>query len=187
MRLRIISGALKGRFIKAPDSDVTRPMTDRVRETLFNILNNTIDFENIHALDLFSGSGAIGFECISRGAAFTCFIEKNAVVRKNLESNINSLDIKNRTSIFGMDVNRFLETTDKKFDLIVADPPFFDDSVHKGVKIVKDKKILNKHGIMVVERSVLTAKKDIEMFGIEPGKKIGDALLYFFPESNIDD
>ena len=60
MRLRIISGALKGRFIKAPDSDVTRPMKDRVSDTLFNILNNTIDFENIHALYLFSGTCAIG-------------------------------------------------------------------------------------------------------------------------------
>lgn len=188
MKLRIISGEFKGRFIKAPDSDATRPMTDRVRETLFNILNNIIDLDGASALDLFSGSGAIGMECISRGAGFVCFVEKNQKVKNNLDANISSLGIENRTYVYNMDVIRFLETTEKKFDIIIADPPFFDFSIHKGINVVMEKGLLNEGGLMVVERSVQTKKEDVSGFGTEPNKKIGDALIYFFsPKSKIED
>ncbi|MHC1737001.1 MAG: 16S rRNA (guanine(966)-N(2))-methyltransferase RsmD [Ignavibacteriaceae bacterium] len=188
MKLRIISGEFKGRYIKAPDSDATRPMTDRVRETLFNILNNIIDLDGATALDIFSGSGAIGMECISRGAEYACFVEKNQRVKSNLDGNILSLGIENRTYVYNMDVIRFLETTEKNFDIIIADPPFFDFSIHRGVKVVMDRGLLNEGGLMVVERSVQTKKEDVSEFGKEPNKKIGDALIYFFyPESKIED
>lgn len=186
MKLRIIAGEFKGRYIKAPDTDTTRPMTDRVRETVFNILNNIIDFDGVIALDLFSGSGAIGIECISRGAEFACFVEKNRNVKNNLDNNIFSLGIENRTYVYNMDVIRFLETIERKFDVIIADPPFFDFSIHRGVKLVMERELLNDGGIMVVERSVQTNKEDVAEFGTEPNKKIGHALIYFFyPETKI--
>lgn len=187
MKLRIISGEFKGRYVKAPDSDATRPMTDRVRETLFNILNNIIALDGGTVLDLFSGSGAIGLECISRGAEFVCFVEKNHKVKSNLDGNISSLGVESRTYVYNMDVLRFLETTERKFDIIIADPPFFDFSIHRGVKAVMDRGLLNEGGLMVVERSIQTQKEDIPEFGKGPNKKIGDALIYFFyPESKIE-
>ncbi len=92
MKIRIISGSLKGRFIPVPDSKLIRPTMDRVRETLFNLLNNRIDFNGIDVLDLYSGSGSFGLECISRGAKHVTFVEKNFQIYKNLLENIKSLE-----------------------------------------------------------------------------------------------
>ncbi len=91
MRMRIISGEFKGRLIKVPDSKLIRPTTDRVRETLFNLLNNRIDFQGIKVLDLYAGSGSLGLECLSRGAEEIHFVEKNYPIYKNLQENIDSL------------------------------------------------------------------------------------------------
>jgi 16S rRNA (guanine966-N2)-methyltransferase len=181
MQLRIISGEFKGRVIKSPNSKFTRPTTDRVRETLFNILNNKIDFDGIQVLDLYSGSGALGLECLSRGAAHVTFIEKNRPVYLNLLGNVDLLKVKEfvdiipTTSVFYTRKN-----LNKKYDLILADPPFFEYDIYEVVQNVFKNELLNEDGIMVIERSIQTREKDIENIGIEPQKKIGDALLYFF-------
>ena len=86
MKMRIISGEAKGRQIFVPKSDLIRPTTDRVRETLFNLLNNRISFEGIKVLDLYAGSGSLGLECISRGAAEVNFVEMNFVIKKRHSS-----------------------------------------------------------------------------------------------------
>jgi len=181
MQLRIISGEFKGRVIKSPNSKFTRPTTDRVRETLFNILNNKIDFDGIQVLDLYSGSGALGLECLSRGAAHVTFIEKNRPVYLNLLGNVDLLKVKEfvdiipTTSVFYTRKN-----LNKKYDLILADPPFFEYDIYEVVQNVFKNELLNEDGIMVIERSIQTREKDIENIGIEPQKKIGDALLYIF-------
>ncbi|PIS44001.1 MAG: 16S rRNA (guanine(966)-N(2))-methyltransferase RsmD, partial [Ignavibacteria bacterium CG08_land_8_20_14_0_20_37_9] len=130
MKLRIISGSLKGRMIKAPDSNLTRPTTDKVRETIFNLLHNKIDFDGISVLDFFAGSGALGFESISRGASNVTFIEKNYPIYKNLLENIKSLNLEESCEIVKSDAVQFAKyTTDKRFNLILADPPFFQYSI----------------------------------------------------------
>ena len=88
MRLRITSGYLKGRYINVPKSELVRPTTERVRETLFNVLNNKISFDGIKVLDIYSGSGALGFECLSRGAGEIHFVEQNSTIYRTLEENI---------------------------------------------------------------------------------------------------
>jgi len=105
--MRIISGEFKGRFINVPKSDLIRPTTDRVRETLFNLLNNQIDFDGINVLDVYAGSGSLGLECLSRGAASVDFVEKNFVIQKNLQDNINSLKVEDRCTIYKMEAVRF--------------------------------------------------------------------------------
>jgi len=103
MKMRIISGDLKRRLINIPKSKEIRPMTDRVRETLFNLLANKIEFNGIKVLDLYSGSGALGLECISRGAAEAHFVERNFSIYKNLRDNINMLGVSDRCRIFKME------------------------------------------------------------------------------------
>ena len=97
--MRIISGIFKGRLINVPQSKEIRPTTDRVRETLFNLLNNRIDFDDIEVLDFYSGSGSLGLECISRGAKHVTFIERNFQIYKNLIENIKSLDVENQCKV----------------------------------------------------------------------------------------
>ena len=185
MKVRIISGRLKGRLIKVPQSKFIRPMTDRVRETLFNLLNNRIDFQNIKALDIYSGSGALGFECLSRGAAEVHFVEKNFHIAKNLEENITSLEANDSCRIFRMEVKKFCsDFNNMGYNLILADPPFFKDDIYESVKNILRNKILGKDGLIVIERSIQTKEKDIKKFLAEPFKIIGDACLYEISEEH---
>lgn len=179
MRLRITSGYLKGRFINVPKSDLIRPTTERVRETIFNILNNKISFDGIKVLDLYSGTGALGFECLSRGAEEIHFVEKNSVIHRNLQENINLLQVNEQCRIFKMPATKFSSMRiEDGYDLILADPPFFKDDIYNVVANILNNKYLRNNSFMIIERSVQTKKKDIDNFKIEPFKIIGDACLY---------
>lgn len=178
--MRIISGDLGGRFIKVPDSKLIRPTTDRVRKTLFDLLNNRIDFRGISVLDIYAGSGSLGFECISRGAIEVNFVEKNFVIYKNLEDNIKSLQVDQSVKIYKMDAVRFSsELKDLRYDLILADPPFFKNDIYTVVQnLFKNNFLRDENSLLVIERSVQTRKQDTESLGAEPFKVIGDTCLY---------
>jgi 16S rRNA (guanine966-N2)-methyltransferase len=180
MRMRIISGRLKGRLIKVPDSKLIRPTTDRVRETLFNLINNRLDFTGIRVLDIYAGSGSLGLECLSRGASNIDFVEKNYVIYRNLEENIKSLDVIDECTIYKMEAVKFTESIrNQKYDLILADPPFFKDDIYKVTEnIIKYDFLADENSLFIIERSVQTRKKDSESFGREPFKIIGDTCLY---------
>ncbi len=179
MKMRIISGEFKSRLINVPDSKLIRPMTDRVRETLFNLLNNKINFNGIKVLDLYSGSGSLGIECVSRGASDVHFVEKNFQIYKNLMKNINSLGIGEKCTVHKMEAIKFSNSfSEMNFDLVLADPPFFKDDVYEATKNIFANKFLNKESFMIIERSIQTKEKDIVNFNTEPFKIIGDACLY---------
>jgi len=179
MKMRIISGIFKGRLINVPKSDLIRPTTDRVRETLFNLLNNILDFNDIKVLDIYAGSGSLGLECLSRGAGEIHFIEKNYVVYKNLVSNIESLNVKAQCTIFKVPANVFTKKPSAtKYDLIIADPPFFKDDIYEVVENIIINKFLKEDSFIVIERSIQTKEKDILHFNVQPFRIIGDTCLY---------
>ncbi len=179
MRMRIISGEFKGRLIKVPDSKLIRPTTDRVRETLFNLLNNRISFEGIKVLDLYSGSGALGLECLSRGAARVDFVEKNFVIYKNLSENIQSLNLTDKCKIFKMEAVKFTSLRKHStYDLMLADPPFFKDDIYKVVENILANRYLENNSSIFIERSIQTKIKDTDNLKSEPFKIIGDTCLY---------
>jgi 16S rRNA (guanine966-N2)-methyltransferase len=179
MKMRIISGEFKGRLIKVPASELIRPMTDRVRETLFNILTNKIDFNGIKVLDLYAGSGSLGLECISRGASKADFVEKDTFIYKNLQENISSLNANDKCEVYRMDALKFSGMfPDAGYDLVLADPPFFKDDIYEVVDNLVSNGYLAKDGFIIIERSIQTKIKDIEKFGREAFKIVGDACLY---------
>ncbi len=179
MKMRIISGIYKGRLINVPKSDLIRPTTDRVRETLFNLLSNTIDFNGIKVLDIYAGSGSLGLECLSRGAKEIHFIEKNYPIFKNLIKNIESLDVKDYCSVFKVAANSFTKKIPKeKYDLIIADPPFFKDDIYSVVENILTNGFLLQDAFIIIERSIQTKEKDVQNFDTEPFKIIGDTCLY---------
>src|SRR5258708_33813444 len=102
--MRIISGKFKSRKLIAPKGDTTRPTSDRARESLFNVLSNLIDFEDISVLDLFAGSGAFAFEALSRGAAKAILIEQNRKVIETIRENAEALEIGLQVQIIQKDV-----------------------------------------------------------------------------------
>lgn len=179
MQLRITSGYLKGRFINVPRSELVRPTTERVRQTIFNILNNKISFEGIKVLDLYSGTGALGFECLSRGADEIHFVENDKVIYENLEKNISLLKAEDKCKVYKTSAIKFASQKKNTFyDLILADPPFFKDDIYNVVENLLCNKYLSNKGLMIIERSILTKQKDIENLKVEPFKIIGDACLY---------
>ena len=121
--MRIISGEFKGRKLRPPVGLPVRPTTDMAREALFNILRNKIEFEQVSVLDLFSGTGAIGFEFISRGVQSVTSIEQNPKCIDFQKRTAEDLGIKNHFPL-RMDVFNFLGRSKQKFDLVFADPPY---------------------------------------------------------------
>ena len=123
--MRIISGALKGRRLHTPKGSETRPTSDRLRESIFNILIHRWPelLAGARVADIFAGSGAMGIEALSRGADYAVFVEKHSAGRKLVSSNLEGLDIAMKAQVIEGDARR-LPPVDKPFDLIFMDPPY---------------------------------------------------------------
>ncbi|MBI1937382.1 MAG: 16S rRNA (guanine(966)-N(2))-methyltransferase RsmD [Ignavibacteriales bacterium] len=179
--MRIISGKYGGRTIKFPNSKLVRPTTDKVKESLFNFLTHSYDLEGMKVCDIYAGSGSLGFEALSRGADEVHFVEKDFHVSKMLKENISSLGADNECKIFKMEAVKFSKIRGHdQYDLILADPPFFNDDIHAVVENILTNNFLKEEGLMLIERSIQTKEKDVEHFKREPFKKIGDSLIYMF-------
>ena len=122
--MRIIAGALRGRKINAPPGEATRPTADRTRETLFSMLTSRLgSFEGLAVADLFAGSGALGLEALSRGAASCIFVEQDAAAIKALRANIDHLDARTQCDIRATSVMT-LGIAKAPLDLVLMDPPY---------------------------------------------------------------
>lgn len=125
--MRIIAGALRGRTLQAPEGIATRPTADRVRETLFSMLTSRIgSFEGLRIADLFAGSGALGLEALSRGAAFACFVENDRRALEAIRANIDKLGLDDRSQPLARSALALPPA--EPFDLIFADPPYAPQS-----------------------------------------------------------
>ena len=130
--LRIIAGKYRHLQIKTPDVDTTRPTTDKVREALMSILS--FDIPNKDVLDLFAGSGALGLECLSRGANSCSFVDTNKNAYRVIKENIKSLKIEEETNVYLEDYKSFLHNNKgKKFGLVFLDPPYKMKSVYNEI------------------------------------------------------
>jgi 16S rRNA (guanine(966)-N(2))-methyltransferase RsmD len=120
--MRIIAGEYKSRSLRSPGKkEGIRPTTDRARETLFNILNNFFDYEASKIVDLFCGTGSFGIECLSRGAEFAIFVDKDV---KLVEENIKLLKLEDNSEVVKGDALLFLRDESMDIDLVFADPPY---------------------------------------------------------------
>lgn len=126
--MRIIAGRFKGQAIDAPKGLATRPTTDRVRESLFNVLEHgvpAVDFDGLRVLDLFAGSGALGLEALSRGARYCLFIDDDAHARAAIRRNVEALGLTGTTKIWRRDATMLGPAgTGTPFDVIFCDPPY---------------------------------------------------------------
>ncbi len=148
--MRIIGGKYKSRRFSLPKNFKARPTTDFARENLFNILNNTLDWENTNALDLFSGTGSIAFELISRGCAHVTSIEKDFNHYNFICSVKEKLSADNLWA-FKTDAFRYLKSNHEKFDFIFADPPYNLSDIDKIPELIFNKALLNPEGLFILE------------------------------------
>ena len=156
--MRIISGKYKSRRIDVPHNITARPTTDFAKEGLFNLLNNQIDFEDIEVLDLFAGTGSIGWEFISRSARTVISVEKNEVQCRFIRHTSELLKADNLTLIKG-DVFRYLESCRMKFDVIFADPPYELPNLTEIPDLIFKNNLLKEDGLFILEHS---AKNNFE-------------------------
>jgi len=121
---RIIAGEARGRRLKVPRGDRVRPTTDRVRESMFGALGSLVDLAGAVVLDAFAGSGALGLEALSRGAAHATFVERHRATLAILRGNVAALDFADRCRIVSGDVLGWLGTAEESFDVAFCDPPY---------------------------------------------------------------
>ncbi len=146
--VRIIGGTWRSRKIRFPDAPGLRPTPDRVRETVFNWLGQ--DLEGLACLNLYAGSGALGFEAASRGARRVVQVERNAEACLALKQNCDALEAR-MVQIIHMEVKRYLAGTAETFDLVFLDPPFHENLVEPCCHLLEDNGWLNPHARIYLE------------------------------------
>lgn len=179
--MRIIGGILKGTRINTPHDLPIRPTTDVAKEALFNILIHQIDFVNLQVLDLFSGSGNISLEFASRGS-FVDSVDSNTKCCNFIQQSVQKLKLLN-VNITRGDAFKFLTNTNKKYDLIFADPPYDLSGISQIQQIVLKRNLLNTNGVLVIEHQSL--KNFNNLLGFSETRHYGNVGFSFFNFNSI--
>ena len=184
--MRIISGKFKGTKLFIPLDKKTRPLKDLVKEAIFNTLRYSVKcslkLKNTKILDLFSGTGSFGLECLSRYAEKVFFIEKEKEAIKILKKNIEKLKIKKKTKIYFDEVFKLIEKQNifiSNFNLIFCDPPFKNKNIEKLVELIFYKNLLQKDGIIILHRNKNTEEKLPNYFKIIEERIYGISKITF--------
>ena len=156
--MRIISGKYRGKKILQPRDKATRPLKDLTKESIFNIVTHSNKFnvvlEDSNILDLFSGVGSFGLECLSRGSAKSTFVENYKSVLIILKKNISSLNYEKEAIVIEKDILKTLDYKNfkEKFDIIFMDPPYKEKSLNLMLLQILNSKILNNEGVIIIHR-----------------------------------
>lgn len=182
--MRIIAGLWKGRTLHVPHNATFRPTTDRVKESVFNILAGRINWQHASVCDLFAGSGSLGIEAFSRGAASVCFVEQYHASLSVLERNISELAAGERLRIVRMNVERFLARIEERFDLILADPPYGYQEIDQLTESLAH--ILADDGIAVVEHDGRKTVAETSRLRISEHRTYGRTAVTFLEPKHGD-
>ena len=172
--MKIISGIYKGRVLEGFNINGTRPTMDRVKESLFAMIQDNID--NSIVLDLFSGSGNLAIEALSNGAKEAYLVDNNNIAIKTINNNINKLNIDNAKVLKG-DFKNILKNINTKFDLIFLDPPYNTNYVEESIKLIEEYNLLNNNGLIICESSSLDKIAYSNKFKVYKEKKYGDKYV----------
>ena len=175
--MRIVGGEFKGRTLVEFKGEEIRPTSDKVRESLFNIL--FVKIANSSVLDLFCGSGNLGIECLSRGASHVHFNDISKESLRVLKQNLNKLKGENDASITNLDYLSCLSQIKGKFDLILIDPPYKFDYCNLALSAIKKHQLLNADGVVVYEWDK-PVEEEISGFEKYDQRKYGKTYLNFF-------
>ncbi|MDD4842746.1 MAG: 16S rRNA (guanine(966)-N(2))-methyltransferase RsmD [Anaerotignum sp.] len=178
--MRVISGAAKGRKLQTIDGLSTRPTTDRIKETLFNIIS--FDLPESRFLDLFSGSGAIGIEALSRGAKEAIFVDHNPQCQQVIRENLMHTKLDKQGRVIGLEVPNALAQLAKEkaeFDIIFLDPPYEAGLTEPTLLEIVKGGLLNKDGYIIVERSAQVPLASIPGFRVLREKEYRTTIMTF--------
>jgi len=183
--MRIISGKFKGKRISFTNSSTTRPLRDYVKENIFNIIshgkNTKFFLDKIDVLDLYSGVGSFGIECLSRNVNSVVFVERDPIAFSILKKNISALKTTSKTKLISDDIKNFLKELDekKKFDLFFLDPPYKDSSYLEIISTIKKKKLFKKNHKVIIHREQKSEENLDKILKIDLLKSYGRSKIIF--------
>jgi len=181
--MRIVSGKYRSREIKCPNTSAVRPTQDRVRDSIFGIVQYEMPESNV--LDLFAGSGAMGIEALSRGAKELVFVDKNYKCLSTVKENLEKLNLDAECLLMDY-LSALKQLNERKFDVIFIDPPYATDFGERAIEFIDENKMLSSHGVLVWEKAILkTYDISLKNLCIDKIKKYGTTQVIII--RNIDD
>ena len=175
MNVRIIAGIFGGRIIDGSASDKTHPMSERIRNAMFNKIADEVQGKKV--LDAFAGSGSLGLEALSRGAASVVFVDRDRIAQKIIEKNIFLLKVEDKSQLIKANVSSWMNTTTEQFDIIFADPPYHDPQLSTVTKLFA---MLKPNGLMVLSypgRGEMPTETGVV---VVDNRSYGNAALVFY-------
>lgn len=179
--MRVISGKCRGTKLIAPEGSNTRPTSDRIKETLFNIIS--FDLQGCQFLDLFSGSGGIGIESLSRGAQKVIMVEHNQDALACIYKNLEKTRLQDSANVYNIDVYTALQKirqNNEKFDIIFMDPPYKMEGIAKIFACIKEYELLKETGYIILERATTNKSLQLEGYELIKEKTYKTTTLSFF-------
>ena len=179
--MRVISGNLRGKRLFSPKGHELRPPSDRGKEAIFDILQDQIQGQNV--LDLFAGTGALGIECLSRGASKAVFVEESSRSLSALHRNIEECRLKDKAEVLGRKVLpalKILEVRGEAFGLIFLDPPYDKGEARRVLEVLSRSSILTPGTLVVAEHSLSEGIDSIPSLQTVDRRKYGRTLVSFF-------
>ena len=183
--MRIVGGYLRGKRIEFLKSITTRPLRDFVKENIFNIINHSnlikINLKNANVLDVYSGVGSFGIECISQGAKMSTFVENNSQALSVLKKNLDNLKIVDNSEIYSEKTTTlFKKARNKdKFEVIFLDPPFVENFFIEELEMIKKSFIYKKEHLIVVHREVKSKDKLDDVLNVFLTRSYGRSKILF--------
>jgi 16S rRNA (guanine966-N2)-methyltransferase len=182
--MRVIAGTYRSRRIAAPPEEVTRPTSDRLRETLFNVISQQV--RGSRFLDLYAGSGAVGIEALSRGAEMVYAVESNKKAVRTIEQNLNSLDITDHFELIHSDVATAMkQLSGNQFNIVYVDPPYREHGAYEqAFRLLGELKLLATDAIVIAEHDKHFDPGDaVASLSRYRTLKQGDAVLSFYRQA----
>ena len=179
--LRLTGGTLRSRSVKTPSGRAVRPTPARVKEALFSILADRLDDANV--LDLFAGTGALGFEALSRGAAHATFVEQHRPTAAALRGTAQALGLTDRTTVLALSTERAARVVEGRYDLVFADPPYAQPYPGATFAMLRERGAIDERSLVVYEHSSRTPAPSDPDFRLERSAAYGEvALAFLAPE-----
>lgn len=179
--MRVISGFLKGRNLKGDKIKGTRPTMDKIKQSLFAMIQN--DVNDAICLDLFSGSGSLGIEAISNGASFAYFVDKNRIAYETTKDNIKTFKIEDKTKVMLDDYMKalnYFKDSNIKFNLIFLDPPYNDNLINNILSFINENDLLYKDGQVICEFSIENLEDQYGNLVLLKDRQYGDKKIKIY-------
>ena len=178
--MRIIAGKFKGHRLQGVNDLSTRPATDLVKGSIFNCLQNRLSLDGANVLDIFAGTGSLGFEAISRGAARVVFIDNNKKAIKAIKENAFSLRCKEQCEIYCIDAFKYIQNNNEQFDLVFADPPYHYEYLEELPMAIFRHHCVCEGGYLIIEHPQRIKYCKTEYYIPSIHKRFGNTCLTFF-------